>query len=55
VINTIESLRAKASSELGNYAYAGLNEKATTEELSQKSIVSPFKKLHAVKNHKWLP
>ena len=55
VINTIENLRAKASKELGNYTYTGLNEKTTTEELSPKSVVSPFKKLHAVKNHKWLP
>ncbi|MGB9960063.1 MAG: hypothetical protein ACPLKQ_06050 [Candidatus Bathyarchaeales archaeon] len=56
VIKTIESLRAKASGELGHYTYTGLNEKtATPEEYpSSKGILSPFKKLHATKEHKWL-
>ncbi|MGB9854349.1 MAG: hypothetical protein ACPLRY_06055 [Candidatus Bathyarchaeales archaeon] len=54
VIKIIESLRAKASGELGHYTYAGLNEKPTAEEFPSKGILSPFKKLHAVKDHKWL-
>lgn len=52
VIKIIESLRAKASGELGHNAYTGLNERQTTEEFSSKSILSPFKKLHAVKDNK---
>ena len=54
VIKTIESLRAKASGELGHYTYIGLNEKPTTEDFPSKGILSPFKKLHVIKDHKWL-
>lgn len=52
VVKTVECLRAKASSELGNYTYAGLNEKAEAEEPHRKGAFSPFKRLHMARDHK---
>lgn len=53
VIKTIESLRAKASGELGHETYTRLDEKPIAEEFSSKGILARFKKLHAIKDHKW--